>query len=83
MVGLGESEEEVFEFLKDLREVGCEIVTIGQYLQPSKRHLPVKEYIHPDRFQGYKREALQMGFSYVASAPLVRSSFHAEEAFRE
>jgi len=83
MVGLGESEDEVFEVLKDLREVDCEIVTIGQYLQPSKRHLPVKKYIHPDRFENYKREALQMGFSYVASAPLVRSSFHAEEAFRE
>ncbi|MFQ5868748.1 MAG: lipoyl synthase, partial [Candidatus Zixiibacteriota bacterium] len=74
MVGLGESEEEVLEVLKDLREVGCEIVTIGQYLQPSKEHLSVREYIHPDRFEDYKREALQMGFSYVASAPLVRSS---------
>lgn len=83
MVGLGETEEEVFEVLNDLREVGCEIVTIGQYLQPSAEHLPVKKYIHPDRFEDYKREALQMGFSYVASAPLVRSSFHAEEAFRE
>jgi lipoic acid synthetase len=83
MVGLGETEEEVFEVLKDLREVGCQIVTIGQYLQPSKTHLPVKEYVHPDKFEDYKREALQMGFSYVASAPLVRSSFGAEEAFRE
>jgi lipoic acid synthetase len=83
MVGLGETEEEVFEVLNDLREVGCQIVTIGQYLQPSKAHLPVKEYVHPDKFEDYKKEALQMGFSYVASAPLVRSSFHADEAFRE
>jgi len=83
MVGLGETEEEVFKVLKDLREVDCEIVTIGQYLQPSRKHLSVREYIHPDRFEDYKREALQMGFSYVASAPLVRSSFHAEEALRE
>jgi len=83
MVGLGESEEEVFEVLEDLREVGCEIVTMGQYLQPSKKHLSVAEYIHPDRFEDYKRQALKMGFSYVASAPLVRSSFHADDAFQK
>lgn len=83
MVGLGETEEEVFQVLKDLREVGCNIVTIGQYLQPSRSHLPVGEYIHPDRFEDYRTEALRIGFSYVASAPLVRSSFKAEEAFRE
>jgi lipoic acid synthetase len=83
MVGLGETEEEILQVLRELRDVGCEIVTIGQYLQPSRKHLSVREYIHPDRFEDYKREALQMGFWYVASAPLVRSSFHAEEAFRE
>ena len=80
MVGLGESSEEVLQVMKDLRGVGCEILTIGQYLAPSKQHHPVVEYIHPDAFEVYKRIALDMGFSHVNSGPFVRSSYHAGEA---
>lgn len=78
MVGLGEKEEEVIDLFKDLRKVDCDILTIGQYLAPSKKHHPVVEYIHPDIFENYKDKALKMGFKFVASGPLVRSSYHAD-----
>ncbi len=80
MLGLGEEREEVLGVLKDLRVNRCDMLTLGQYLAPSARHYPVKEYITPDNFDEYGRLAREMGFSYVASAPLVRSSYLAEEA---
>lgn len=80
MVGLGESEEQVLKVLADLRAVGCSLLTIGQYIAPSTKHHPVIEYIHPDIFEKYKIAATEMGFSHVASSPLVRSSYHADEA---
>ncbi len=79
MVGLGETPEEVEELMKDLINVGCNILTIGQYLQPTHKHYPVAEYIHPDQFKAYKEKALELGFEMVESAPLVRSSYHAEK----
>ncbi len=82
MVGLGETEQEVTETLKDLYNHGCRIVTIGQYLQPSKTHLEVDEYIHPEQFEKFKIIALEIGFEYVESAPLVRSSYMAEKAIQ-
>lgn len=82
MVGLGESHEEVLQTLRDLREAGCDMVTIGQYLAPSKAHHPVAAYITPGEFDRYRREAEDMGFLLVASAPLVRSSYMAGESFR-
>lgn len=83
MVGLGETEEEVFETLKDLREVGCDIVTIGQYMQPSEKHIPLVEYVHPDVFKRYEEKAYALGFSAVASSPLVRSSYKALESYHQ
>ncbi len=79
MLGLGEKEEDIIEVLKDLRKVDCDIVTIGQYLPPSAKHHPVVEYVHPDQFKKYKKIALELGFKFVSSSPLVRSSYHAEE----
>ena len=81
MLGLGETREEVLQVLQDLRDAGCDILTLGQYLQSSTLGLPVAEYIHPDSFAQYKREAQEMGFVWVESAPYVRSSFHAKESF--
>lgn len=78
MLGLGEKETEVIATLKDLRAVNCEILTLGQYLSPSKNHHAVVEYIHPDVFENYKKLGLEMGFRFVASGPLVRSSYHAD-----
>jgi len=78
MVGLGETPEEVYEIMEDLLVHGCDVVTIGQYLQPTKMHLPVSEYIHPDMFQHYHDVGKEMGFDFVESGPLVRSSYHAE-----
>jgi len=78
MVGLGETKEEVLEIMKDLHQHGCDVVTIGQYLQPTKMHLEVDEYVHPDTFAYYKEEGLKMGIDFVESGPLVRSSYHAE-----
>jgi lipoic acid synthetase len=83
MVGLGETQEEVLHLMKDLREFGCDIVTIGQYLAPSKKHHQVIEYVTPEIFAMYKMKAEEMGFTYVASSPLVRSSYNAGEAFEE
>jgi lipoic acid synthetase len=81
MLGLGETGEEVTELLRDLRRSGCDFLTIGQYLRPTKKNLPVVEYIRPEAFAELGRRALAMGFRYVASGPLVRSSMHAEEMF--
>lgn len=78
MLGLGETEEQVFKAMDDLVEHGCDILTLGQYLQPTKRHLEVQEWIHPDRFKMYEVEGLRRGLKYVESGPLVRSSYHAE-----
>lgn len=78
MVGLGEEKEEVLRTMDDLRAHGCDVMTIGQYLQPTKMHLEVAEFVHPDIFAYYKEEGLKRGFSFVESAPLVRSSYHAE-----
>ncbi|HLX61872.1 MAG TPA: lipoyl synthase [Planctomycetota bacterium] len=79
MVGLGETRDDVFNVIADLRQAGCEILTIGQYLQPSKTHLPVREYIHPDVFQSYESYALSIGFRAAACGPFVRSSYQAEK----
>ena len=79
MLGLGETGAEVERTLVDLRAQGCDLVTIGQYLQPTPRHLPVAEYVHPDTFARWRARALELGFSGAASGPLVRSSFHADE----
>lgn len=81
MLGLGETQEEVLKSLHDLRQVGCDIVTFGQYLQPSKRHLKVVEYITPEMFEYWQKVAEGLGFLYVASGPLVRSSYRAGEFF--
>lgn len=83
MVGLGEKKEEVFKVFEDLRKSGCNILTMGQYLAPSKDHHPVVEYIHPDLFDEYKRAALEIGFEHVVSAPFARSSYHAAEVFEK
>jgi len=79
MVGLGESEDEIFETMNDLLKAGCIILTVGQYLQPGLNHMNVVDYITPDKFEGYRKKALEIGFKYVECNPLVRSSFHAEK----
>ncbi|MDQ3112272.1 MAG: lipoyl synthase [Bacteroidota bacterium] len=79
MLGLGEREEEVLETMDDLRKAGVEILTLGQYLQPTKKHLPVLEFVHPSKFASYKESAMEKGFRYVESGPLVRSSYRAEK----
>ena len=79
MLGLGETESEVFQTLEDLRAIDLDVVTIGQYLQPSKKHLPVKEFITPDQFKKYEEIGLQMGFRHVESSALVRSSYKAQK----
>ncbi len=78
MVGLGETIEEIHELMDDLLAANCSVLTIGQYLQPSRKHLPVAAYLHPDQFKELKDIALKKGFAYVESGPLVRSSYHAE-----
>ncbi|MGD9078083.1 MAG: lipoyl synthase [Desulfobacterales bacterium] len=82
MLGLGESSEEIRSTLKDLIDAGCRILTLGQYLQPSKAHLPVKRFVSPAEFENWKNTALEMGFSEVASGPFVRSSYHAKELYQ-
>lgn len=79
MVGLGETEDEVSELMDDLVITGCSILTIGQYLQPTKDNYPVQEYVHPDQFAKYKEWGMKKGFTHVESQPLVRSSYHAEK----
>ncbi|ERJ93624.1 lipoyl synthase [Treponema lecithinolyticum] len=80
MVGLGETEDEVYKVMDDVRSAGCDIITIGQYLRPSKQHIGVAEYIKPEQFETYKKIGMQKGFRYVASGPFVRSSYNAAEA---
>ena len=79
MLGLGETEEEIYETIDDLSAVGCDILTMGQYLQPTPKHLPVAEFVHPEKFDEYREYALNKGYRYVESGPLVRSSYHAEK----
>lgn len=78
MLGLGETTDEILETMDDLRAAGCEVMTIGQYLQPTEKHIPVSDYIHPDRFEEYRLTGLEKGFRHVESGPFVRSSYHAE-----
>ena len=82
MVGLGETKTELFETMRDLRDVECDLLTIGQYLRPTRRHHPVIRFYHPDEFSEFEEEGLSMGFKHVAAGPLVRSSYHAEEQHR-
>ena len=82
MVGIGEQKEEVLALMKDMVEHGCDILTIGQYLQPTKLHLPVDRFVTPDEFKMYKEEGLKLGFRIVESSPLVRSSYHADKHAR-
>jgi lipoic acid synthetase len=79
MVGLGESDSEIEEVMRDLKRHEVDMVTIGQYLQPTKGHLPVHRYVHPDQFRRFEEIGLAIGFKHVASGPLVRSSYHADE----
>nr|WP_240951388.1 lipoyl synthase [Caldanaerobacter subterraneus] len=78
MVGLGETEEEVIEVMKDLRDIDCDMMTIGQYLRPSHKHIEVAEYVTPEQFKRYEEIGYKLGFKHVASGPLVRSSYHAD-----
>jgi lipoic acid synthetase len=78
MLGLGETKEDVLEAMDHLVEHGCDVLTLGQYLQPTKMHIEVAEYIHPDLFAEYREIGLSKGFDYVESGPLVRSSYHSE-----
>lgn len=78
MLGLGETDDEVFEIMDDLVAHGCDVLTLGQYLQPTKMHLDVVEFVHPDKFAYYKEVGLAKGFNYVESGPMVRSSYHSE-----
>lgn len=78
MLGLGEKKEEVFQTLEDLKNAGCDVVTIGQYLQPTKKHLQVQRFVHPDEFREYREYGYSLGLDYVESGPLVRSSYHSE-----
>lgn len=79
MLGLGERKEEVLQTLEDLRNSGVDVITIGQYLQPTNKHLPVQRFVHPDEFAEYREAGYQMGFDYIESGPLVRSSYHSEK----
>jgi lipoic acid synthetase len=81
MVGIGESDEEIVETLADLRKAGVDIVTLGQYLRPTPKHAPVDRYVTPEQFAAYEQRAQELGFAFVASGPLVRSSYHAAEGF--
>ena len=79
MLGLGETKEEVFQTIRDLHANGCDVITIGQYLQPTQKHLPVKRFVHPDEFAEYRDFGYNLGLDYVESGPLVRSSYHSEK----
>ncbi|MDA8930468.1 MAG: lipoyl synthase [Bacteroidia bacterium] len=79
MCGMGETKEEIIQTMTDLRAAGVSIITLGQYMQPTSRHLKVAEYVHPDTFDYYKQEGIKLGFDYIESGPLVRSSYHAEK----
>jgi lipoic acid synthetase len=80
MVGLGETNEEAFQTMRDLRDHKVEILTVGQYLQPTRQHLPVARYVTPAEFAGFRQAGREMGFMHVESGPLVRSSYHAADA---
>jgi lipoic acid synthetase len=82
MLGLGERHEEIINVLKDLLDAGCRLVTMGQYLQPTKSHLPVERYIPPKEFDNWRKIALEMGFSEAAAGPFVRSSYNAKNLYR-
>lgn len=82
MLGLGETREEIIQTMDDLRSVDCQVMTIGQYLQPTKKHYPVQDYIHPDIFEEYRKIGVVKGFRHIESAPMVRSSYHAEKHVR-
>ena len=82
MLGLGETPAEIHATLKDLRQVDCRMLTLGQYLQPSKDHLPVMRYVPPEEFDDWRRVALDLGFCEVASGPFVRSSYHAKQLYQ-
>ncbi|MEO7531357.1 MAG: lipoyl synthase [Sediminibacterium sp.] len=79
MLGLGEAKEEVIQSMEDLVSVGCDVLTLGQYLQPTKKHLPVQRFVHPDEFAELREIGYELGFDYVESGPLVRSSYHSEK----
>jgi len=81
MLGLGETNDEVTGVMRDLREVRCDILTLGQYLQPSEFHLPIDRYVTPEEFDHFKQAGIQMGFLHVEAGPLVRSSYHAAACF--
>jgi len=83
MLGLGETEDEVLALMRDARGVGCDLLTIGQYLQPTKQHLPVVEFVHPDRIKALEEAGYGLGFRAVYAGPLVRSSYHAELTARK
>jgi lipoic acid synthetase len=83
MVGLGETREELSRTFRDLRAVDCDVLTLGQYLRPSLKHLPVERYVHPDEFEEMRFEGLALGFKHVESGPLVRSSYHARDQVPE
>jgi lipoic acid synthetase len=82
MLGLGETPDEIYSTITDIRGAGVEIMTLGQYLQPTPKHLPVARWVHPDEFAGYRDFALSLGFAHCESGPLVRSSYHAHEHVR-
>jgi lipoic acid synthetase len=79
MLGIGEEKNEVIQTMKDLVNVGCDVLTLGQYLQPTKKHLPVQRFVHPDEFAELRQLGYELGFDYVESGPLVRSSYHSEK----
>jgi lipoic acid synthetase len=79
MLGIGEEKAEVIQTMKDLVGVGCDVLTLGQYLQPTKKHLPVQRFVHPDEFAALRQIGYELGFDYVESGPLVRSSYHSEK----
>jgi lipoic acid synthetase len=81
MVGIGETDDEVLETMADLRAAGVDIVTLGQYLRPTPKHAPLDRYVAPEGFASFERAGYELGFSFVASGPLVRSSYHAAEGF--
>ena len=83
MVGLGETNEQILKTMQDLKENGVDILTIGQYLQPTKNHAEVRKYYTPEEFMEFRDTAMEMGFKHVESGPLVRSSYHAEQALKE
>ncbi len=82
MVGIGETNNEVIELMKDLRNIDCDILTIGQYLQPSKEHVPVMDYVTLEEYELYKTKGKELGFKYIAAGPMVRSSYQAYKQFK-